>query len=216
MMHFVIINILKRVLIITSLFLLSFQTVNAQNQFRPKTYLGIIQGINFSRVDFDLSGIEQKLPTGYNGGLVFRYVSEPVAGIQIELNYTEKGWSLKLDTSAYYNGRLNYIELPFLTHITLGKNKTFFTFNFGPYGSYLVINNIKSNIDYPVKIDNKFEFGYCASVGIGYHFPAGTFQIEGRYLNSLNNFFDKSLYPQFNASRNQVINISVTYLVKLK
>ncbi len=215
MMHFVIINILKIVLIITSFFFLSFRNIDAQNQFKPKTYLGIIQGINISRVDFDFSGIELEFQTGYSGGLVFRYVSEPVAGIQIELNYTEKGWSLKPDTTEYYNGKLSYIELPLLTHITLGKNKTFITFNLGPYCSYLVMSSIKSNIDYPVKIDNRFEFGYCVSVGIGHHFPVGTFQIEGRYFNSLNNFFDKSLYPQFNASRNQAINISVTYLVKI-
>jgi len=206
---------LKRALIITSFILLSFHNIYAQNEFKPKTYLGIIQGVNFSRVDFDISGIEQKFVSGYSGGLIFRYVSEPIAGIQIELNYTQKGWSGKLDTSAFYNGRLKYIEMPFFTHITLGKNKTFFTVNFGPYASYQIMNRIESNIDYPVEIDNKFEFGYCAAIGLGFHFSIGTFQIEGRYLHSLTNFFNKSTNPQFNASRNQLINISFTYLVKL-
>jgi hypothetical protein len=195
--------------------LLSFHNLYAQNEFKPKTYLGIIQGVNFSRVDFDITGIEQKFVSGYSGGLIFRYISEPVAGIQIEVNYTEKGWSGKPDTSAYYNGHLGYLELPFLTHITLGKNKTFFTINFGPYVSYLIMNKIESNIDYPEVIDNQFEFGYCAATGIGFHFSIGTFQIEGRYLNSLTNFFNKSTNPQFNASRNQLINISFTYLIKL-
>lgn len=206
---------MKRVLIIAA-FILLFQGIKAQNEFIPKTYLGIVQGVNFSRVDFETTGIEQELLPGYSGGLIFRYVSEPVAGIQIELNYTEKGWSATFDTSAYFKGRLNYIEMPFLTHITLGKNKTFFTINFGPYGSYQISNNIKSNVDYPGETDNKFEFGYCATIGIGFRFPAGTFQIEGRYLNSLTNFLEKATNPQFGASRNQVINISLTYLFKLK
>jgi hypothetical protein len=195
--------------------LLSFHNLYAQNEFKPKIYLGIIQGVNFSRVDFDITGIEQKFVSGYSGGLIFRYVSEPIAGIQIELNYTEKGWSGKLDTSAYYNGNLSYIELPLFTHITLGKSKTYFTINFGPYVSYMIMNKIESNIDYPAVIDNQFGFGYCAAIGVGFHFSIGTFQIEGRYLNSLTNFFNKSTNPQFNASRNQLINISFTYLIKL-
>lgn len=207
---------MKRVLIITSYLLLSFASINAQNEFKPKTYLGIIQGVNFSRVDFDITGIEQEFIPGYCGGLIFRYVSEQIAGIQIELNYSEKGWSGKLDTSAYYKGRLSYIELPFLTHITLGRKKTFFTINFGPYASYQIINDIESNIDYPLEIDKKFEFGYCGAIGLGFRFPIGTFQIEGRYLNSITNFFDTSTNPQFYASRNQAINVSLTYLVKIK
>ena len=207
---------MKRILIIAFFILLSFHNINAQNEFKPKTYLGIIQGVNFSQVDFDITGIEQKFLSGYSGGLIFRYVSEPIAGIQIELNYTEKGWSGKIDTSAYYNGRLSYIEMPLLTHITLGKNKTYFTINFGPYGSYQIKDDIESSIDYPVEIDNKFEFGYCLAAGLGFRFSIGLFQIEGRYLNSLTNFFNKSTNLQVNASRNQVINISFTYLIKLK
>lgn len=207
---------MKRIVIAAFFVLLLFQSIRGQSEFSPITYLGIIQGVNFSRVDFEATGIEQEFLPGYSGGLIFRYISEPVAGIQIELNYTEKGWSLNLDTSDYYNGRLSYIEMPLLTHITLGKNKTFFTINFGPYGSYQIRNYIKKNTDYPGKPDNKFEFGYCAAIGLGFRFPVGTFQIEGRYFNSLTNFFDKATNPQFDASRNQVINISLTYLVKLK
>ncbi len=206
---------MKIVLIITYFILLPFHNLFAQNEFKSKTYLGIIQGINLSRVDFAITGIEQKFVSGYSGGLIFRYISEPIAGIQIELNYTEKGWSGKLDTSAYYNGHFKYIEMPFLTHITLGKNKTFFTVNFGPYISYQIMNRIETNTDYSVEIDNQFEFGYCGAIGLGFHSPIGTFQIEGRYLNSLTNFFSKSTNPQFNASRNQLINISLTYLIRI-
>jgi hypothetical protein len=207
---------LKRVLIILSFILLLLQSIKARNEFSPKTYLGIIQGVNFSRVDFDITGIEQEFLPGYSGGLIFRYVSEPVAGIQIELNYTEKGWSATFDTSAYYKGRLSYIEMPLLTHITLGKNKAFFTINFGPYGSYQIRNNIRRNTDFPAEPDNKFEFGYCAGIGLGLRFSIGTFHIEGRYLNSLTNFFNKETNPQFGASRNQAINICLSYLIKLK
>ncbi len=207
---------MKRIILIASYLLLSFISINAQDEFKPKFYLGINQGVNFSRVDFAVGGFDQVFIPGYCGGLIFRYISEPVAGIQIELNYSEKGWSGKPGTYEYYKGRLCYIELPFLTHITLGKKKTYFTVNFGPYISYMVMNDIKSNIDYPLEIDNEFDFGYCAAIGLGFRSPLGTFQIEGRYLNSVTNFFNTATNTQFYASRNQVIFTSLTWLMKLK
>jgi len=157
----------------------------------------------------------QTLRPGYSGGIFFRYVSEPIAGIQIELDYTEKGWSADFNTSEYYNGRLTYIEMPFLTHITLGRKKIFFTLNFGPYVSYQLTNDIETNVDYPTEIDNRFEFGYCAATGFGFRSVIGSFQIEGRYLNSLTNLFDTFTNTQLEASRNQVINISFIYMVKI-
>jgi hypothetical protein len=189
--------------------------LNAQKEYKPRSYLGIIQGANFSRADFQITGIYQTLRPGYSGGIFFRYVSEPVAGIQIELDYTEKGWSADFNTSEYYNGRLTYIEMPFLTHITLGRKKIFFTLNFGPYVSYQLTNNIETNVDYPTEIDNRFEFGYCAATGFGFRSVIGSFQIEGRYLNSLTNLFDTFTNTQLEASRNQVINISFIYMVKI-
>ncbi len=207
---------MKRVLLITPFLFLSFISIKAQDEFKPEFYLGIIQGASFSKVDFAVAGIDQEFIPGYGGGLVFRYISEPVAGIQVELNYAEKGWSGKPGTYQYYKGRLSYIELPFLTHITLGKKRSYFTLNFGPYVSYMIMNDIKSNIDYPLDIDNKFEFGYCVAIGSGFRSPIGTFQIEGRYLNSVTNFFNTSTKTQFYASRNQVIFTSLTWLVKIK
>jgi len=206
---------LRRLLLIPSFVLLSFFCLNAQKEFKPESYLGVVQGVNFSIVDFEVAGIYQTFRPGYAGGIFFRYVSEPIAGIQIELNYTEKGWLADFSTSEYYKGRLTYIEMPLLTHITLGRKKIFLTLNFGPYVSYQLMNDIETNVDYPIQIDNKFEFGYCGAIGFGFRSVMGSFQIEGRYLNSLTNFFNASTNTQLEASRNQVINISLVYMIKL-
>jgi hypothetical protein len=206
---------LRRLLSIAIFVLLSVFYIGAQEVFKPRSYLGIIQGVNFSRVDFQTAGIYQTFRTGYSGGIFFRYVSEPIAGIQIELNYTEKGWLADFGSSEYYNGRLTYVEMPFMTHITLGKRKLFFILNLGPYISYMLTGEIETNSDYPTGIDNRFGFGYCGATGIGFHTGIGTFQFEGRYLNSLTNFFNTSTTTEFYASRNQVINISLVYMIKL-
>ena len=197
-------------------YLLIIIQLNAQNKLEPKAYLGIIQGINFSRVDFEISEIEQEMLSGYRGGLVFSYFSESYAGIQIELNYTEKGWTGVLDSSEFYNGHINYIELPFLTSIRIGKSKIFCAINLGPYFSYQIMNDISSNVEYPLETDNKFEFGFCGGIGPGFHSSIGTLILEGRYFNSLTNFFNTTTTTEFRASRTQSINISLTYLIKIK
>lgn len=167
-------------------------------------------------VDFEATNIEQKYLFGYSGGLVFSYYSESYAGIQIELNYTEKGWSGIPDSAEYYEGRLTHIALPFLTSITIGKSKIFCAINLGPYISYQISADITSNIDYPLETDNKFEFGFCGGIGPGFRSSIGTFVLEGRYFNSLTNFFDTSETTEFRASRTQSINVSLTYLIKIK
>lgn len=182
---------------------------------QPKSYLGIIQGINFSRTDFSIFNIEQDFLTGYRGGIVFNYFSESFAGIQIELNYTENGWSGILDSAKLYNGRLNHVELPVLTSITLGKSRIFFTMNIGPYISYQIMSDISDDAGYPYETDNKFGFGYCGGMGLGLRSSVGTFIIEGRYFNSLTNIYDTSENTDFRSSRTQSINISLTYLIKL-
>ncbi len=205
---------MKRIpLIIICLILLD--SANAQKTFQPESHLGIIQGVNFSRTDFEIFDIEQKFLAGYRGGIVFNYFSESFAGIQIELSYSEQGWKGTLDSVRFYDGRLNYIELPFLTSITLGKSRLFFVLNIGPYFSYEIMSDISEDTGYPSETDYKFGFGYCGGVGLGIHSSAGTFIIEGRYSNSLTNIYDPSENTDFRASRTQNINISLTYLIKL-
>ena len=199
--------------IITCLILVN--NITAQNKFQPESYLGIIQGVNFSRADFNIFNIDQNFLAGYRGGIVFNYFSESFAGIQIEVSYTEQGWTGTLDSEIPYDGRLNYIEMPVLTSITLGKSRLFFVLNIGPYFSYQIMSDISKNTEYPYETDYKFGFGYCGGMGLGFHSTAGTFIIEGRYFNSLTNIYDTSENTDFRASRTQNINISFTYLIKL-
>jgi len=110
---------------------------------------------------------------------------------------------------------LNHVELPFLTSITIGKSKIFFALNLGPYFSYQIMSDISDYKEYPAETDYKFGFGYCGGIGFGLHSSAGTFIFEGRYFNSLTNFFDTSENPDFRSSRAQSLNISLTYLIKL-
>ena len=62
---------------------------------------------------------------GFNGGATIRWNTEPNLGIQAELNFTQHGWEEKFEEKPQYkySRTVNYMELPFLTHIHFGSKR---------------------------------------------------------------------------------------------
>ena len=152
---------------------------------------------------------------------MFVYTSEPLVGIMLEFNYAQKGWKILPDSSEKYSRRLNYFEIPFMTHVVIGKSRSKLIINLGPYASYLNAEEEKTNISndslnfvgYPA--DREFDFGYCMGIGFEYTTRLGTFGIEARYYNSLSDIFIRSTEIPYYASRNQALTIGVKYSVRI-
>ena len=69
-----------------------FISVSAQQkEFKYELYLGAKGGITFSQVRF-YPNVQTSFLEGNTGGLIFRMISEPHIGFQIEFNYIQKGW----------------------------------------------------------------------------------------------------------------------------
>lgn len=194
--------------------------MNAQEIFKQQTMLGINAGINASEVYF--SPVVNQIPTlGIVGGITFKYISEPHLGIQLELNYTQKGWEEDLDTSNVFNRKCNYIELPFMTHIEIGKKKTKFLINFGPTVSYLIsssktmflVDENEMMSYYNTEIDNKIELGLCVGLGVLKSSKIGEFLLEARFNQGINNIFKSE--EVFSYSLNQVLGVKMSYLFSL-
>ena len=203
--------------------LLSCFRIQAQENFKPETTIGIRQGINVSRVNFNPT-ISQNITTGYLGGLVFKHISQESLGIQIELNFSQQGWNETMDSTFSYFRRLNYINLPLMTHIVLGTAKTNFFINLGPSLTYLISEkeNLKLDITkdeqiyYRKKIDNRLEYGLCVGLGLVKTTPIGSFQIEGRLNQSLTDIFKQSSEPSILSSKMQTVELSISYLIDFR
>ena len=121
----------------TLLFVLSlFISGYAQHQdFKTEIYIGAKGGDAFSSVRF-YPFVQTNYLTGNLGGLVFRLLSEPHIGFQIELNYIQKGWKEKPFTGQFanvsYSHHLNYVDVPIMTHVNIGKKAFRFILNLGP------------------------------------------------------------------------------------
>jgi hypothetical protein len=213
---------MKKTLLFTVTLFLSV-IVYSQNRFEPETHFGIKLGGNISALLSDPT-ISQKINTGLTSGVVFKHISQKSLGIQIELNYKQSGWNENLDSTNTYKRRLNFIELPFMTHVNLGNQKTRFVINVGPYISYLLSEKEKINLldgieekeYYRKKIDNKAGFGLCLGLGISRNTSIGLFQLESRISSSLtDNFKSKSDSP-FSSSKNLNAELSLSYMIDYK
>lgn len=196
--------------------------VSGQELINPETNLGINMGGNISRVNFDPS-VDQDLNFGFQGGITFKYVNIKNLGIQLEANYLQVGWKESLDSTNLYLRNLNYLQIPFMTHIQIGEGRIRFHMNLGSFVSFLISDRERINLlpgvqeqsYYRLGNWNRAEYGFCLGVGLLTNTSIGIFQIEGRINYTLTNVFKKPPDSPFTVSQNQSFAVTLSYLLDL-
>ncbi|MGF1635489.1 MAG: porin family protein [Cyclobacteriaceae bacterium] len=197
-------------------------------------YVGLKGGGNVSEATFrnnpDYRLKRAILRQGFQGGLVLRYVNQNNAGIQAEINYVQKGWNETVDTvvnvNTRYSRQVDYLEIPVLAHIYLGRKKFRIILDMGPYVG-LALNatefirneitqeEISNRYVFDRDRDNRIDYGLMAGGGFEKDFKFGTIYAEARYTFGFADFNrDKS--EQLELSQNRTISISVGYLYTLR
>ena len=200
---------------------------------RHNLAIGINGGINLNSVSFSPT-IQQKNLMGITGGITARYISERyfkmICGAQLEINFSQHGWSEYYEDypSLSYTRTMNYVEIPFLAHLAFGKEQRGLQFfiHAGPQIGLLLgdsqtmkgdwetaANNINLETEQHDKpIDNTFDYGITAGVGIELRTKAGNFIMEGRYYYALSDFFGNTKSDYFARSAHGVISAKISYL----
>lgn len=189
-------------------------------EFKPEMSVGVKAGASLSQVGFTPT-VRQKLTNGYTAGVIFKYLSVPSLGIQAEVNYIQKGWTESLEPTSTYSRRLNYLEVPFMTHIEIGKKSSRFILHLGPKASFLISESEEIDLQngeeapeyYGTGIDYKFDIGLCLGVGYGFRTSIGTFQLESRFGYSLSDILNDE--RSFSSSKNQGGEVTLSYLFNL-
>ena len=203
------------------------KTYSQTDSFAPEWSYGLNGGMTFSKIGFNTNfSIPQETIKQFSGGLVVRYISEKHFGIQLELNYSQRGWKEVTDTIYInkYSRSLAYIELPFLTHIYFNLDKNVrLIFTLGPQIGYHIgekeiereINDEYRNTSYfDLPVQQSFDYGLKGSGGLEFRTKAGSIILEGRYYFGLSNIFNSTKADLFQASPNQVIGANLTYLFR--
>lgn len=195
------------------LFITFSASLSAQSMLdKPEIYVGVSGGVTSSMVLFNPS-IDQGFLVGCNAGVAFRYIAEKNVGVQAELNFSQRGWR---ESSGVYSRQLNYIELPFMTHIYIGK-KVQFIINLGPKISYLLSENVLLNTtsdtdtQHVTNIQNPFDYGLCGGLGVQFKVNKSIFQLDSRVNFGLSDVFSNDKRDFFDASNNLNISLNLAY-----
>lgn len=225
---------------ITSFFLLVFLCIGfiqAQNNkdFESELYIGGGGGILFSTIDFQPT-VPQNPHIGIHAGIAAKYISQKHLGLIAEINFAQRGWTEKYDagTGFSYNRTLNYIEIPFMTHIYFG-NKVRFIINLGPQISFLISHSSQMSDELAADVEarqqenqdafigvqytdpeKRFDYGAIGSAGMSLKTGVGDFDLEGRYYFGLGDLFKyEDRQKDFSRAAHRMIEIKLTYYFKL-
>ncbi|MBO7315901.1 MAG: PorT family protein [Paludibacteraceae bacterium] len=191
--------------------------------YEPEIAIGTKHGGVASTILFPSNSIVKPTYTfGYTGGVYTRLIFEKYFGLQVELNYMQRGWQEK-EKSFSYVRQTHYLELPFITHIFFGKKKFRWFFNLGlNLGVYLGEKKSENIIDshnhdkvykqHELAVANKFDYGICGGTGFEFHTKAGIYQLDARYHYGLGDIFPNTIKDDFGRSSNQNISICLGVL----
>lgn len=211
--------------------LLAFPVMAQVGELRNNFAVGVNAGFNYSKLSFSPT-IKQSGLVGPAGGITARYISEKyfamICGIQVELNYVQRGWKELIEdgTEDTYSRTMNYLEIPFLAHLAFGKERGGrFFINLGPQIAFLLGENEKfseswtpggrRNEQYGKMAENKFDYGIVGGLGVEIRTKAGNFLVEGRYYFGLSDVFNSTKKDYFSRSAHSTILARVSYLFDL-
>lgn len=214
----------RKFLILSSLCLLFAGSGMAQaNKFKREFSVGPSFGMTFSSISF-YPKVNQGMLQGNTGGVAVRWITEKNLGLQAELNYTQQGWKEAFEEQPQYtyNRTINYIELPFLTHIYFGSDRFHVYLNLGPKIGYALNEKTESNLNgeepnrtndqHDMAIEKRFDWGLCGGPGIELRTGIGSFILEGRYYYALGDIFNSTKSDPFAKSPAQVFGAKFIYL----
>ncbi len=226
---------MRKTIVILALVLTTVWAAAQPRLRQPEMYIGLHGGALFSMTLFtpDVPGTKQVLNTALasgQGGLVFRYAGHKCCGLQVEVNYMQRGWRENtgvedsLASDVHYTRRLNYIEVPFMAHIFFGKKMVRGFFNVGPQIGYC-FSEQSSGTKHPdpVKqeqykpLDHKFDWGLVGCLGmlVRTH-NVGVFQLEARFCYSFGDYFQNTKTDYFSKSNPICLSFNVGYLWEIK
>lgn len=201
-----------------------------QVPFKRELAIGFGGGMNFSQIGFTPK-VPQSFKSGLHGGVTIRWITQKSLGLTAELNFAQQGWKEDFTDVAngehyYYDRTINYVELPFMTHIYGGGKRARFIFHVGPKIGYYISESTNENVgdatplrvnaQHNMPVENKLDWGVCGGPGFELRTGIGIFILEGRFYMALGNIYGNSKADNFPKSNGMTISAKLSYLINIK
>lgn len=198
-----------------------------QKYFLQDISIGGSAGVALASVSFSPT-VQKNMMMTYTMGATARWITEKHCGIQLEVNYAQQGWDEQFEDPQYhFSRRLNYIEIPFMSHFYVGNRRVRVIFNVGPQIGYMLAESTSHNLpdlneayepnrhseQHTKAIEHKFSWGLGGGPGLEVQTGIGNFIIEGRYFYSLGDIYKNGKEDYFARSAPQTIYVKLIYLI---
>ena len=156
---------------------------------------------------------------------------ESYAGVLVELNYWQRGWTeAPEDYPQYtYKRNLSFVHVPIMTHFMIGGAHSPFklTIDAGSHFGYKLGESEEERVGegfdpttmrrvyrehHGHELDHNFWWGVGGGVGAEYHMRRFVIGLRGGYIYNLGELFDNSRTSLFGTSSEQVIDVR-TYVL---
>lgn len=212
---------MTRIIIILTLIVAAWYTdCTAQN------LLGFNGFYSMNTISVDSMGMKRKIfaEPGYGGGIVYKHLElKNIIGFQAEANIDYTGFRIEPNDSTYYKQNIQYVTIPLMMHINIGKYAVKAVFAIGPYASFHIghskaetnIPDIDSSIVSRIHHGkyNAFTYGLYGEAGIAICSKAGIFEIKGRASVGMSKMKDLGALALMNYMTSRQLAIGVSYLV---
>ena len=131
----------------------------------------------------------------------------------------QRGWhEIATSKQSDFQRRVDFIELPFMTHIYFGRRYRGYI-NFGPQIGFKIYdtNGTPEDSEYRHSAGlNIFDYGVTAGLGFYARTKAGVWQIESRFNYSISNLLPSALTDPYSNSNSMNLSLNFAYLWELK
>ncbi|WP_281616076.1 porin family protein [Flammeovirga sp. SubArs3] len=220
-------SIFRKFLFTCGLILISISTIYAQKNKLdpPRIAAGIKGGYYSSAVAFTTAPISQAPVAAPTFGVVFKYNAEKFFGLQLEATYNKIGWkeyNQENLTEFVYDRSMNYISVPALTNIYIGKKNFQFVILLGPQFDFLVgeqkevIGDLNDQrYDYYEREANPAVVYLAGGVGFNILTKFGHFQFEGRFAASMTDVLKNADRSSTNRTTATVGGVTLSYILPI-
>ena len=221
---------MKKLALSLLLILLTLSPLRLGAERWGRLLIGPTGGVSFSTVTFRPI-IQQKPYLGFSGGVALRYDVESYAGVLVELNYWQRGWTeAPEDYPQYtYKRNLSFVHVPIMTHFMIGgaSSPLKLTIDAGSHFGYKLGECEKEQVEegfdpttmrhvyrehHGHKLDHNFWWGVGGGIGAEYQMRRFVIGLRGGYIYNLGELFDNSRTSLFGTSSEQVIDVR-TYVL---
>lgn len=210
---------LTMILLFFSIHLLKAQEKDPNTNYQ---LLGVKAGWNMTSISLQPAVSDMMSDYGYQAGLVYVFSNKKNVGIQVELNYSSRRW-IEYFTVYQAKTELQYIEIPLITNINLGKGRFKYLINLGTYFAVNLDKKQTTNLpqytsDYENFVnrnENGSDFGLIIGGGLRYFTNLGVFQLDARYHYGYQKLYNEEA-TGFQNSNMSTLSLAIIYMINLK